>query len=274
MIVHAMTRDGMLETPGAVATNLLTERVPTAELIFETLGTDDDYHTAMDSDRYLLWLENRLLPAFAAHYPGKRMTLVLDNAGYHHIHGYNWGTPSDTTMSPNACRSLAIIASAASTHRAARLQPPPSANATRNPRRLPTRPSCKRLYARTSNSHPGINRTEVEKLMTAHGHSLVYTPPFFVFQAQPIELAGHGEESRRAAVRAQPQREVTREQTESALTDVTAAQCSSYIAQAHAYLQPHADQRGAPPQRACHAAGVSRQHAPRRPPSRTHAPLL
>ena len=30
--------------------------------------------------------------------------------------------------------------------------------------------------------------------------------------------------------------EITREQTESALTDVSAPQCSSYIAQAHAYL--------------------------------------
>jgi transposase len=104
MIVHAMTRDGLLETPGAVATNLLTERVPTAELIFETLGTDDDYHTAMDGDRYLLWLRNHLLPAFDARYPGQRMTLVLDNAGYHHIRGEDWFTPSQ--MSVTECVSF------------------------------------------------------------------------------------------------------------------------------------------------------------------------
>ena len=99
MIVHTMTRDGMLEQPDAVATNLLTERVPTAELIFETLGADSsDYHTAMDSERFLLWLRNRLLPAFEARYPGKRMHLVLDNATYHHVYGDDWITPSQMTV--------------------------------------------------------------------------------------------------------------------------------------------------------------------------------
>jgi hypothetical protein len=235
MIVHAMTRNGMLETPGAVGSNLLTERVPTAELIFETLGTDDDYHTAMDGDRYLLWLENRLLPAFAAHYPGKRMTLVLDNAGYHHIHGEDWYTPSQMTVTE--CVSFL------NHHRVRSIDTPRGAFAAttfgrRNKKSAPapTRPELQAAVRAHLESHPGINRTEVEKLLTKHGHSLIYTPPF-TCRAQPIELAW-------ATVKNQVARlyelnrsvEVTREQTEAALAAVTAAQCASYIEKTHAFL--------------------------------------
>ena len=149
MIVHAMTRDGLLETPGAVATNLLTERVPTAELIFQTLGTDDDYHTAMDGDRYLLWLRNRLLPAFDARYPGQRMTLVLDNAGYHQS-AARTGSLRRRCRSPSACRSSTTIACAASTRRAAHSQQLHSASATSVPLRRLRAASCRRPCARTS----------------------------------------------------------------------------------------------------------------------------
>jgi hypothetical protein len=35
-------------------------------------------------------------------------------------------------------------------------------------------------------AHPGMNRTEVSKLFTAHGHELIYTPPYQP-GVQPIE---------------------------------------------------------------------------------------
>jgi hypothetical protein len=235
MIVHAMTRDGLLETPGAVATNLLTERVPTAELIFETLGTDDDYHTAMDGDRYLLWLRNRLLPAFDARYPGQRMTLVLDNAGYHHIRGEDWFTPSQ--MSVTECVSFL------NHHRVRSIDTPrgtfAAATFGQRDKRSSPAPTRRELQAAVRahlDAHPGINRTEVEKLMTAHGHSLVYTPPFAP-EVQPVELVWR-EAKGVVAKQYEANRsvEVTREQAEAALTDITAVQCASFIGHAHAHI--------------------------------------
>jgi hypothetical protein len=34
----------------------------------------------MNGTLYMQWLHNRLLPSFAARYPGRKMILVLDNA--------------------------------------------------------------------------------------------------------------------------------------------------------------------------------------------------
>ena len=39
---------------------------------------------APDENGFEFWLENRLIPAFKAQFPGKRMILVMDNASYHH----------------------------------------------------------------------------------------------------------------------------------------------------------------------------------------------
>jgi hypothetical protein len=189
----------------------------------------------MDSDRYLLWLENRLLPAFAAHYPGKRMTLVLDNAGYHHIHGDDWYTPSQMTVTE--CVSFLH-------HHRVRTIDTPRGTFTaatfgqrdKKSSPSPTRPELQAAVRAHLDSHPGINRTEVEKLMTKHGHSLLYTPPF-TWRAQPIELVWATVKNHVARLyELNRSVEVTREQTETALTAITAAQCASYIAQAHAYL--------------------------------------
>ena len=193
MIVHAMTRDGMLEQPGAVATNLLTERVPTAELIFQTLGSEDDYHTAMDSDHFLLWLRNRLLPAFAARYPGKRMLLVLDNATYHHIHGDDWYTPSQ--MNVSECVSFLQH------HRVDSIDTPRGVFAAdtfgqRDKKKAPAplRPELQAAVRAHLDAHPGVNRTEVEKAMTTAGHGLVYTPPFAPESAADRAGVGAGKE--------------------------------------------------------------------------------
>ena len=41
----------------------------------------------MDSDNFMRWVRDNLVPSFEARYPGKRMVLVLDNAPYHHKRG-------------------------------------------------------------------------------------------------------------------------------------------------------------------------------------------
>jgi transposase len=241
MIVHALTRDGMLETPGAVATNLLTERVPTAELIFETLGADSiDYHSAMDGDRFLLWLRNRLLPAFEARYPGKRMYLVLDNATYHHIHGDDWITPSQ--MSVTECVSFLQhhrVNSITVERDGVRCTFAAATFGQRDKKKAPapTRPELQAAVRSHLESHPELNRTEVEKLMTAAGHTLVYTPPFAP-EVQPIELAW-ALAKQLVARQATTNRsiETTREQAEAALSSITTEHCRSFIACAHAAIE-------------------------------------
>jgi len=241
MIVHAMTRDGMLERPGAVATNLLTERVPTAELIFETLGADSsDYHSAMDGNRFLLWLRNRLLPAFEARYPDKRMYLVLDNAAYHHVHGADWITPSQ--MNVTECVSFLQhhgVKSITAERDGAQFIFTAATFGQRSKKKTPapSRPELQTAVSAHLETHPEINRTEVEKLMTAAGHTLVYTPPFAP-EVQPIELAW-ALAKQTVARQAVTNRslETLREQAEAALSGITAEQCRSFIACAHAAIE-------------------------------------
>jgi transposase len=241
MIVHAMTRDGMLEQPGAVATNLLTERVPTAELIFETLGADSsDYHTAMDGERFLLWLRNRLLPAFEARYPGKRMVLVLDNATYHHVYGDDWITPSQMTVTECVSflqhhRVKSIIVERDGVQHTFAAAVFGQRDKKKTP--APLRPELQAAVRAHLESHPSINRTEVEKLMTAAGHTLVYTPPFAP-EVQPIELAW-ALAKQMVARQAMTNRslETLREQAEAALSSITAEHCRSFIACAHAAIE-------------------------------------
>ena len=54
-----------------------------AGMLLEDGQDDSDYHSTMTGLEFVAWLCNRLLPTFAAMYPGKKMFLVMDNAGYH-----------------------------------------------------------------------------------------------------------------------------------------------------------------------------------------------
>jgi len=93
-----MTDSGLLAVPDTVASNWLSEPALTAELVFEEVledGQDDsDYHNTMTGAKFVAWLRNRLLPTFAALYPGKKMFLVMDNAGYHKPRDESWVSSS------------------------------------------------------------------------------------------------------------------------------------------------------------------------------------
>ena len=80
--------------------------VATAEWIWEANGKVEDYHKNMDGVGFERWLENRLIPAFEALFPGKKMILVMDNASYHHQHNTDYFpqgvTPKNATKGQNA----------------------------------------------------------------------------------------------------------------------------------------------------------------------------
>jgi hypothetical protein len=93
IILHAVTKDGLLcpiNAEGAYtdcryewATTQMDATKLSAEWVFQADARIKDYHKNMDGVMFTRWVEKQLLPAFKARYPGKKMTLILDNAPYH-----------------------------------------------------------------------------------------------------------------------------------------------------------------------------------------------
>ena len=53
-------------------------------------SSSGDYHDNMNSDMFMKWVEQRLVPTFEAQFPGKKMILIADNAPYHHKRVGHW----------------------------------------------------------------------------------------------------------------------------------------------------------------------------------------
>ena len=86
IIVHALTVDGLLycgENRKLTTGTALDQEIHSTEWIFPAKNAFADYHDSMDGDMFFAWLNYRLLPTFKTKYPGKKIYLVLDNAGYH-----------------------------------------------------------------------------------------------------------------------------------------------------------------------------------------------
>jgi transposase len=102
IILHAITPDGPLcerdsngipvddltwkgDTPHPLEENMRTPDDPlTCETLWLATSNKGDYHANMDSDNFMRWATNRLLPTFKKLHPGKKMVLICDNAPYHH----------------------------------------------------------------------------------------------------------------------------------------------------------------------------------------------
>ena len=84
IIMHAMTKDGLLEVEGVEPSNILTELYHSCALIFDEVCVDGvtpaDYHDTINGDKFIGWMQQRLFPTVQKLYPGKKMYLVLDNA--------------------------------------------------------------------------------------------------------------------------------------------------------------------------------------------------
>lgn len=93
IVVHALTRDGLLHPRDANGKYIRGDAIntaTTAEVVYAARGKnggkDDDaltYHHHWDSASFLRWVKVQLLPAFSALYPGRAMVLVLDNSANH-----------------------------------------------------------------------------------------------------------------------------------------------------------------------------------------------
>jgi hypothetical protein len=109
VMFHAITKDGLLFAERRSADGDLTQPTVNAEYIYHidtrpkakeapesasnTIDIQKDkdaYHGNIDGDMFILWLHNRLILAFEAKFPGKKMILVMDNASYHNPHEDDW----------------------------------------------------------------------------------------------------------------------------------------------------------------------------------------
>jgi hypothetical protein len=90
IILHAITKDGPLG--GEDTTMKWSGDTPhpsegvqtTAECLWVSASNSGDYHDNMNSEMFMKWVQNRLVPAFKHRYPGKKMIICQDNAPYHH----------------------------------------------------------------------------------------------------------------------------------------------------------------------------------------------
>jgi len=241
IIMHAMTDNGLLAVPDTIASNWLSEPAFTAELVFEEVledGQDDsDYHNTMTGAKFTAWLRNRLLPTVAKLHPGKRMHLVLDNAGYHKPRDETWISASKAMNKHDLAHQLLDLGVEQLTTVGDR------------PRIVPAHrfeagigeggPSKDDLLAAVQkwlDEHPDQNRTVVEQLMSDAGHSLVFTPPFCP-EVQPIELLW-AQVKRYVAERSTHNRSMTeaRGQTEHGFEQVSKLFCNSIVKHCHDWI--------------------------------------
>jgi transposase len=239
IILHAMTENGLLTVPDAIASNWLSEPALTAELVFEEVledGQDDsDYHNTMTGAKFISWVRNRLLLTFAKMYPGKKMILVLDNASYHKPRDDSWISASKAMNKHELAHQLLDLGVQQLTTARGSVVPAHRFEADIGS----GGPSKDDLIAATQlwlDQHPDYNRTVVEQLMHDAGHSLIYTPPFCP-EVQPIELLW-AKVKRYVADRATHNRSVTeaREQTEQGFEQITKMFCNSIIKHCHDWI--------------------------------------
>ena len=241
IILHAMTDNGLLAVPDTIASNWLSEPALTAELVFEEVledGQDDsDYHNTMTGAKFTAWLRNRLLPTFAELYPGKKMYLVLDNAGYHKPRDETWISASRAMNKHDLAHQLldlgveqlTTVGDTPRTVPAHRFEAAVSAGG-------PSKDDLLTAVQKWLDEHPDQNRTVAEQLMSDAGHSLVFTPPFCP-EVQPIELLW-AQVKRHVAERSTHNRSMTeaREQTEQGFEQVTKLFCNSIVKHCHDWI--------------------------------------
>jgi transposase len=241
IILHAMTDSGLLAVPDTIASNWLSEPALTAELVFEEVledGQDDsDYHNTMTGPKFVAWLRNRLLPTFAAMYPGKKMYLLMDNAGYHKPRDESWVSSSKAQNKHELVHKLLDLGVQQLTTRGStpRVVPAHRFDASVS-EGGPTKEDLLAAVQKWLSDHPDQNRTVVEQLMDDAGHALVYTPPYCP-EVQPIELLW-AKVKRYVAIRSTHKRSVTeaREQTEQGFQEVTKMFCNSVVKHCHDWI--------------------------------------
>ena len=241
IIVHAITKDGLLHVPGVEPTADLKTKQSTAELVFESHGSDGDYHRCMNGDTFMLWLKNRLFPTFDALYPGKKMILLLDNVKYHHHRGPLWLTPRSMDQEELAMALAEHVPEFQVTRGRGKFEQQLTIKKRyylSDAKSKPPGPTLTELRAELTKwlkTHP--QTTEVRRVMQENGHQLLYTPAFQP-EVQPIELLW-GKTKRivaRQYVRGRNIHE-TKRQMQTALRDIRPEDCARFFRDTDKHLE-------------------------------------
>lgn len=241
IILDAMTKDGLLHQPGAEPTSNLSQRCPSARLVFESHGSDGDYHKCMNGENFVLWMKNRLFPAFEARYPGKKMILLLDNVKYHHHRGPLWITPRKMDQDALAVTLAEHVSQIEVVRGRGRYREKVTIKSRYYqscPKSKPPGPTITELRTALTQwfkDHPQI--TEVRRLMDEKGYLLLYTPPFQP-EVQPIELLWGTIKKSIAKLHVRGRTiHQTRQQVLDALSAITLDQIASYFKRTDASLE-------------------------------------
>lgn len=194
ILLHAMTKDGLLakknnQGVAISASSTVTDAAFTAELIWQGLNVEEDYHKSVDGDVFISWVENRLIPAYKAIYKNKKMVLVLDNAPYHHCHPADWKNPNQMTKLEIASWLVDQNFEQIEVFREGQKRTFGLASlfANRSSKYAPTVEEMKHVMKQHLAEHPELNRTRLQEIFNKHGYQLIFTPPYTP-QVQPIEL--------------------------------------------------------------------------------------
>ena len=241
IIMHAMTKDGLLAVEGTEPSNILTELYHSCALIFDEVCVDGvtpaDYHDTINGEKFIGWLQQRLFPTVQKLYPGKKMYLVLDNAKYHHHRGPDWFSPSKKKKGQLAdfLRQRNVSSITADDGRSI-----PASKFSADARGKaggPTLVQLKTAVKQHLAAHPEINTTVPQQLMSDEGYELLYTPPY-VSDLQPIEMIWA---FTKALVARQSTRSRTAQacavQTREAMEQVTAELCQKQIKHCHTWIE-------------------------------------
>ena len=195
----------------------------------------------MNGETFMLWLKNRLFPAFEAKYPGKKMILLLDNVKYHHHRGPLWLTPRSMDQEELAMTLAEHVPEFKVTRGRGKFQQEITIKKRyylSDPKSKPPGPTLGELRARLTEwlaDHPQM--TEVRRIMEEHGHQLLYTPPFQP-EVQPIELLW-GKTKREVARQYVRGRNIheTKKQMQIALRSIHAEDCARFFRDTDKHLE-------------------------------------
>lgn len=215
--------------PDAEVSNDLTHVELSCEFVFQSVGVNDNYHTAIDGSKWVAWLNNRVIPTFKACYPGKKMILVLDNAKYHHARPFDWISPA--AMSKLECSTFLThhrVRSVSAVRDGVQHDFDDSTYLKRG-KAAPTLVELKAAVAAHLASNPSLNTTLPQRAMAKEGYDLLYTPPYAP-EVQPIELVW-ATVKHIVATQSKNNRSVAdaRNQTEVAFEQMTADACVARI---------------------------------------------
>ena len=90
IVIHAMTREGLLDEYEFDPSDILHVECPSAGIVTNKLcidGFELDYHDTMNIKCFLKWKEKRSIRALQIRQDFKTMVLILDNVEHHHARG-------------------------------------------------------------------------------------------------------------------------------------------------------------------------------------------